>query len=386
MKNKNIFIIGSKGIPAKYGGFETFVERLVERKKRNEIQYHIACMGNEEKDFTYHKARCFQVKVPNIGPAKAVLYDLLALQKSIAYIKQNKIENAIVYILACRIGPFAWYYKNKMRRLHCELYVNPDGHEWLRGKWNWAIKKYWKISEKYMIKNADLIICDSINIEQYIMTEYKKFKPNTTYISYGADLPEVLTESNHVEVKEWLAERELAEDEYYLVVGRFVPENNYEAMIREFMATDTKKKLVMITNLEKNKFYEKLQNHTNFNKDDRVLFAGTVYNQELLLSIRKMAFGYIHGHEVGGTNPSLLEALASTQLNLLLDVGFNREVAEDGAFYWNKKDGSLKRLITIVEDFEKEEIEKIAERAKDRIAKKYSWEKIVGEYEKLFLR
>ena len=116
-----------------------------------------------------------------------------------------------------------------------------------------------------------------------------------------------------------------------------MPENNYETMIAEFMKSTTSKKLVIITNIEKNKFYERLKQKTEFYKDERIKFVGTVYNKDLLKEIRKNAYGYLHGHEVGGTNPSLLEALATTNLNLLLDVGFNREVAMDGALYFNKR-------------------------------------------------
>ena len=119
-------------------------------------------------------------------------------------------------------------------------------------------------------------------------------------------------------------------------MGRFVPENNYEVVIKEFMKSNTKKDLVIITNITKNKFYEKLKENTSFYKDSRIKFVGTVYDQQLLKKIREKAYCYIHGHEVGGTNPSLLESLAMTKINLLLDVGFNREVAMEGAIYFSK--------------------------------------------------
>ncbi len=103
---RNVFIIGCKGIPSKYGGYETFVENLTFYKSDNNIKYHVACIGNDESEYQHNNARCFNVKVPNIGSAKAIYYDVKAIEKSIAYIKQHKIENAIIYILACRIGPF----------------------------------------------------------------------------------------------------------------------------------------------------------------------------------------------------------------------------------------------------------------------------------------
>ena len=105
-KQRNVFIIGCKGIPAKYGGFETFVENLTLYNNNPNIKYHVACIGDDEKEFEHNNARCFNIKIPNIGPAKAILYDIKAIKKSIKYIKDNDIEDAIIYILACRVGPF----------------------------------------------------------------------------------------------------------------------------------------------------------------------------------------------------------------------------------------------------------------------------------------
>lgn len=114
---KNVFIIGSKGIPAKYGGFETFVEKLTENKKSKKIKYHVACIGENNEEFEYNNARCFKVSVPDIGPAKAVLYDLYALKQVINYIRTNNLKGSIVYILACRIGPFINHYKKQLHKL-----------------------------------------------------------------------------------------------------------------------------------------------------------------------------------------------------------------------------------------------------------------------------
>lgn len=390
MKNydnkQEVFIIGSKGIPAQYGGFETFVENLTLKKQNNNIKYHVACMGDKNEEFIHNDAHCFVVRVPNIGPAKAVYYDIISLKETIKYIQKNNIKNAIIYILACRIGPFINHYKKKLNKLGVKMYVNPDGHEWLRAKWNNIIKKYWKLSEKLMIKHADLLICDSINIENYIKNTYKKYSPKTTFIAYGADIPEdKLQESNCEKLEKWYKEKNIDKNEYYLIVGRFVPENNYETMIKEFMKSGTKKDLVIITNIEKNKFYENLKSKTKFDNDNRIKFVGTVYDKELLSKIRENAYGYFHGHEVGGTNPSLLEALATTKLNLLLDVGFNKEVGQDGALYWNKEENNLASLIEKVDNMNQKDIIEYSQKAKKRIEEEYSWEKIINEYEKLFM-
>lgn len=382
---RHVFIIGSKGIPAKYGGFETFVEKLTEQQKSKEIKYHVSCLAQDNKEFEHNGARCFNINVPNIGAAKAVYYDIFALRECIRYIKENKIENPIVYILACRIGPFVGRYKKQLKKLGGTLFVNPDGHEWKRGKWNAAIRKYWKTSEKLMVKHADLLVCDSKNIEKYIQEDYKQYNPRTTFIAYGADMEKSKLKDDDSKLVNWYKEKGVKAKEYYLVVGRFVPENNYETMITEFMKSNTKKDFVLITNVEQNKFYEQLKQKTGFDKDSRIKFVGTVYDQELLKKIRENAYGYLHGHEVGGTNPSLLEALASTDLNLLLDVGFNREVGEDGAVYFNKKEMNLSKLIDELDQITPEKIAEIGKKAKKRILQEYSWNYIVKEYENQFI-
>lgn len=382
---QHVFIIGSKGIPAQYGGFETFVDKLTENKKSREIKYHVSCLSDNNNEFEYNNARCFNVKVPNIGAAKAVYYDIAALKRCVEYIVQNSIENPIVYVLACRIGPFIGKYKNKITELGGTLMINPDGHEWKRDKWNFAIKKYWKLSEQLMVKNADLLICDSKNIEKYIQEDYGKYKPKTTFIAYGAETNKSSLRDDDKKLTDWYKSHDINAKKYYLVVGRFVPENNYEVMISEFMKSKTDKDFVLITNVEKNKFYEYLKQKTNFENDSRIKFVGTVYDAELLKKIRENAYGYFHGHEVGGTNPSLLEALATTDLNLLLDVGFNKEVAEDGAVYFNKKEGNLAGLIDSADNFSKDVISNYSDKAKLRIANNYSWDKIVSDYEKVFL-
>lgn len=387
---KNVYIIGSKGIPAKYGGFETFVEKLTENQKNHDIKYFVACMReNSAKSnitddmFEHNGATCFNIDVPNIGPARAIAYDIAALNKAIAIAKQNKDEEPIFYVLACRIGPFINHFKKQIHALDGKLFVNPDGHEWLREKWSASVRRYWKVSESLMVKHADLLICDSKNIERYIQTDYQKYSPKTTYIAYGTDLTRSSLTSKDRVIRDWFSEKGISENQYYLVVGRFVPENNYEAMLREFMKSSSKKDFVLITNVEQNAFYERLKKETGFDKDKRIKFVGTVYNQELLKYIRENAFAYFHGHEVGGTNPSLLEALASTKLNLLLNVGFNKEVGEDGALYWDKD--TLHKVIEESEQLSQDQINQLDTLSTKQVQERFSWDFIVDEYEELFI-
>ncbi|MWV43685.1 DUF1972 domain-containing protein [Paenibacillus sp. HJL G12] len=381
---KHVFIIGSKGIPAKYGGFETFVEQLTARRMSRETSYHVACLSDRKGEFEHNGARCFQVRVPQVGSARAVLYDLLSLGECVRYIKQRRLTDCIVYILACRIGPFFYAYKRKLEQLGVTVLVNPDGHEWKRGKWNSFIKRYWKLSERLMVKHADLLVCDSKGIEKYIRQDYAKYCPRTTFIAYGADLVPSTMDSRELELLIWMEKHEIKPREYYLIIGRFVPENNYELIIREFMKSKTAKDLVIITGAEHNSYFDELLHKCRFDQDPRIKFVGTVYHEQMLKKIRELAFGYCHGHEVGGTNPSLLEALASTRLNLLYDVVFNREVGGDGALYFSAEPGTLTARIHEVEQYDDFRIKMLESRAKARISKEYTWERIVKSYEHLF--
>lgn len=384
---QHVFIIGSKGIPANYGGYETFVEKLTENQASPDIKYHVACAvdsADEVGEFEHNGAHCFNVLRRPVGAAKAVFYDIDALKRCVGYIKKNRIEHPIVYVLACRIGPFFGKYVKKIHALGGKVFVNPDGHEWKRAKWSAPVRKYWKVSERGMVRHADLMVCDSKNIERYIQEEYAGLKPETTFIAYGADIKHSTLTDDDPRFTGWLADKGLEPFGYYLVVGRFVPENNYETMIREFMASDSKKDFALITGVD-GAFLAELEQKTHFKSDPRIKFVGTVYDQELLKKIREQVYGYFHGHEVGGTNPSLLEALASTRLNLLLDVGFNREVAESSALYWTKEPGNLAALIERADAMAENEIAALDEASTDVIRRRYSWRYITDKYEELFL-
>ena len=382
---QHVFLVGAKSLGA-YGGYETFVYKLTEYHQNNKnIKYHVACKANgqgagipegairNENGYTFHNAYCFEIQIPEkLGPAQAIYYDCAALHKTIEIIKSENIKKPIIYIMTCRIGPFFNHYVKQIRRLGGRVFLNPDGHEWMRAKWSAPVRKYWKYSEKKMVLGSDLIVCDSINIEKYIQETYKV--KNTTFIAYGAETePSQCSEQKY---EDWLNSKGLRRGEYYLIVGRFVPENNYETMIKEYMKSNTKKDFAIITNVNE-KFLNELENKLHFKDDKRIKFVGTVYDQELLKKIREEAYGYFHGHEVGGTNPSLLEALGSTKLNLLLKVGFNEEVAKNAALYWTKEDGNLAKLINECENMDREGL---GQKAKDRIRTAYSWKYISDKY------
>lgn len=403
---QHVFLIGAKSLGA-YGGYETFINKLTEYHQNNDrIKYHVACKANgdgsmdpyttkgakiiSEQEFIYNNAHCFRIKIPqSLGAAQAIYYDITALKECCNIIENKHLSHPIVYILACRIGPFLGHYFKKIHKLGGRVFLNPDGHEWMRAKWSVPVRKYWKLSEQLMVRYCDLVICDSISIEKYIHKCYdgkciKGGNPQTAFIAYGAETQRSKLSDNDPTILEWYKMRGLRANEYYLVVGRFVPENSYETMIREYMKSSSKKDLAIITT-ENEAYAHRLEEKLGYKDDPRVKFVGTVYDQELLKKIRENAFGYLHGHTVGGTNPSLIEALGSTDLNLLVDVEFNREVAAEGALYWGFDNGELCRLIDQVDKLPAEAIAALGIKAKKRVREEYTWQKIADKYKRLWL-
>ncbi|WP_303972399.1 beta 1-4 rhamnosyltransferase Cps2T [Streptococcus merionis] len=380
---QHVFIIGSRGLPAQYGGFETFVAELVKNQQSDQIKYHVACLSDEEsyQHFDYEGADCFTIKAPKLGPARVIAYDMMAIHYGLKMVQDQQMIRPIFYILGNTIGGIIKPFAKKIKQAGGRFFINPDGLEWRRAKWSRPVQAYLKHAEKAMAQSADLVIADNAGIETYLQKNYPWAK--TTMIAYGTDLTASSLTGQEQQVRSFFDKWQTSEGQYYLILGRFVPENNYEISIREFMASQTKRKLLIIANHDGNPYFQKLREATGFDQDERICFVGTVYDQDLLKYIRQQAFAYIHGHEVGGTNPGLLEALAHTNLNLVLGVDFNRQVALDTALYWEKEETSLSRLIDLVDG--EMDHSTLGQKAKDNIQANYTWAKIVSSYEELFL-
>ena len=376
---RDVFIIGSRGLPAKYGGFETFVEELVKHQENPKIKYHVACQSENSdlagpgQHFDYKGADCFVIKVPKIGPARVIAYDMLAINAALKMVKAQRMEAPIFYILGNTIGGFIKPFAKKIHQAGGILLVNPDGLEWRRTKWAPPVRKYLKYAERQMVKRANLIISDNQGILDYLRQEYGPVKSQV--IAYG-------TEQIHSDLTESKILVKYKVSDYYLIVGRFVPENNYELLISTFMKSEIPRDLVIVTNHEGSSFYEALKASTHFDQDPRIKFVGTVYDQNELRYIREHAFAYLHGHEVGGTNPGLLEALWSTPVNVVLGVNFNRTTAEDTAIFYDKD--NLLSVLTEVEKLPESRKIELHQKAQALIKRQYTWPGIVSTYEKLF--
>ena len=382
---KNIIIIGARGYEKNYGGWETFVTNLINNYDDKDTKFYVPELNHNKKNRNIevrNGVTCPQIHVPKQGAMTMFTFAFKAVMFFKKYIKKQKLENVIMYVVGYRVGPLFTVIRRKLKKMGVKIVINPDGIEWKREKWNFLIKQYLKLSERTMINASDYIVCDSKNIESFIKDRYKKKSDKTTFIAYGAYLKDI--KDIDKKTKSFMEKNNIVKREYYLIVGRFVPENNYELIIKEFMKSDTEKDLVIVSNVEKNKFYEKLKLKTGFDKDKRIKFVGPVYDQEILVRLRKNAKAYIHGHSAGGTNPSLLEALSITDINILYNAVYNVEVGDDAALYFSNEEGSLCEQINTVEKFKVKDQNEYGERAKKRIKEEYTWEIVVKKYKKLF--
>ena len=236
-----------------------------------------------------------------------------------------------------------------------------------------------------MASSMDYLICDNGGI----LDEYSKFhcckKIKKTVIPYGTYQAKALDSNYPSPVKEYYDKYSLVPNEYYLILGRLVPENNYDLMLSEILKYKGNKKFLIICNVGKeNKYFQKLSKKFDLGKNKNIVFAGELYDQTILSYLRQNAFAYIHGHSVGGTNPGLLEAMSHTNLNILFDCVFNREVGKDAALYFDKKNHQLADIMYFVENLTDDEIDNLGRASKNNMAHNYSWEIIVDLYSKLF--
>lgn len=202
----------------------------------------------------------------------------------------------------------------------------------MRAKWSAPIRRYWKISEQMMVKYCDLAICDSVNIEKYIHECYdgkgiKGRNPRTTFIAYGADLTLSKLTDDDEKLVSWYKEKGLTKKGYYLVVGRFVPENSFEVMIREFMKSKSKKDFAIITNVN-DKFLNELEEKLHFKSDKRIKFVGTVYDQELLKKIRENAYAPCILYDLDGYYTGLRMLLGH-----MIETGLSSEERQKGIYF-----------------------------------------------------
>lgn len=357
----SIAILGTRGIPAQYGGFETFAQRLAIGLVERGFAVTVFCEANKpDAPSIFRGIRLEYVAAPAFGPLKTVLYDLECLWKA-----RDRYD--VVYMLGYGSAIFCLI----PRLFGTEVWINPDGLEWARAKWNSLAKLYFRLMEWLCLRSCDRIIADAEAIKDNLVERHGPL-PHCTVIPYGCDVIEESPASKTLE--EWGAER----DDYYLVVCRLEPENHVLEIMQAFKKSTSRHKLIIVgDNKSTTTYVEQLKAI----KDPRINMIGTVYSEDKLTSLRYYCFAYIHGHSVGGTNPSLLEAMGCGNAVLAHDNAFNRETLSDQGFFF----ATSKQLTDLIEAIESDRIDlnRHQKALKSRARAQYHWYDIITQYTNL---
>ena len=354
-----IGIIGTVGIPAKYGGFETLVEYLtLNLRNKFDITVYCSSVAYYEELPRHNGARLKYIKLKANG-VQSIPYDIISIFKSL---KDSDVL-LILGVSGCLVLPIVKLIsKNK-------ILVNIDGLEWKRAKWGKFAKFFLKLSEKIAVKYADEIITDNKVITNYVETEYGA---SSHLIAYGAD--HVTNESFDDELIE---KYPFVRSDYTFKVCRIEPENNIHIILDAFSRLKDKS-IVVVGNWENSEYGKQLKK--KHKKAKNIFLLDPIYNQKVLNQLRSNCSIYIHGHSAGGTNPSLVEAMQLKLPIFTYGIQYNRETTENRASYFNSAD----ELILLLKNTDKDVLGIIAVSMKAISEKKYTWEVISHAYSTLF--
>ena len=360
-----ITFIGSRGIPANYGGFETFVEEVAVGLQKKE-GFDIFVIGDKFQKKQLKSIECYKgVNIKYSKYSKA--------QQTIRFYLDSLFmswNSDIIY--CCGVGnAFFLFFVSLFQKKYV---TNPDGIGWERLKWSRIGKKILKLMFYLTSKYSPYIVSDSKGVEDVFFKQFNR-KKNITTIEYGAHISK--EESNLTEQHHILAKYKINASKYHLVVSRLEPENNIHLIINGYIKNAKKYPLVIVGNLLETKYVSSL---IEIAKNENVIFLGGVYNKKELRVIRTNAASYIHGHSVGGTNPSLLEAMSSKNICICHKNIFNQAVLKDsGVYFLNEQELSL-----ILNRVENGEYSSLSSLSYMKIVEHYNWQNIVEMYSVYF--
>src|SRR4051794_38383243 len=347
-----VALVGTRGVPARYGGFETCVEevgrRLVERG-HSVVVYCRTTPGAPPPPAEYLGMRL--VHLP--AARKRSLETLSHTALSVAHLLAHRTDAAVVFNAAnAPLLP-------ALRLARIPVATHVDGLEWKRAKWGRTGRRYYRVAEAMAVRWSDVLIADAQGIADYY---HREFDAPTTLLTYGAPLIAPGTDR--------LAELGLAPGQYHLVVARFEPENNVDVIVDGYRRSAASKPLVVVGSAP---YADEYTAQVYGLADDRVRFLGGVWDQVQLDQLYANCWTYVHGHSVGGTNPSLLRAIGAGAAGVAYDVDFNREVAAEAGSYFRDADG-VARLLEAVEG-DPAGVAAAGARARE-LAARYDWDDV----------
>jgi glycosyltransferase involved in cell wall biosynthesis len=351
--------LGTRGIPNRYGGFEqaaTYIASGLVEKGHEVTVYN--SHKHPYKNDTWNGVNIVHCYDPGyLGSAGQFVYDLNCIRDA----RKKQFD---VWLFFGYTSSSVWWrlYPGKL-----VLISNMDGLEWKRSKYNAATRKFLLYAERLAVRHSHFLIADSSAIQFYL---FEKYKVQSSYIAYGA---EVFDEEDVSVFSEYTIQKH----EYYVILSRMEPENNVETILNGFCKSNTEKRMIVIGNID-TKFGKYLVD--KFKTNQRILFVASLYDARKLHTLKMYCSLYFHGHSCGGTNPSLLEAMADGAVICANDNAFNKAILGDDAFYFSSAD-DIARRIDSPRDTAAEKNMILVNR--EKIEQKYNWPAIVSAYEKL---
>ncbi|MBR9846565.1 MAG: glycosyltransferase family 1 protein [Algicola sp.] len=349
---KSVSVVGTVGLPACYGGFESLVENLV-RYRSEGIQYQVFCSKLAYKDRPKQLDGVKLTYIPlNANGPQSIPYDILSL---VLCLKSKPDVVLILGVSGCLFLPiFKLFSKSK-------VVTNIDGLEWKRDKWGKWARKFLKWSESLAVKYSDVVVADNQAIGDYVMQEYGN---ENKIIAYGGD--HALRDISAASINE----------DYALGLCRIEPENNVELILEAFSKAN--RKLKFVGNWKNSEFGKRLK--STYGNHENIELLDPVYDLDKLYQIRRNSSIYIHGHSAGGTNPSLVEMMHFGIPIVAFDCNFNRYSTEDKAIYFS----NVESLVSVVEQPINLQLTTSGDSMKEIARRKYTWEKIASDYESIY--
>ncbi len=358
-KKLKIAIIGSRGYPFVYSGYETLVKELSERLAKSDYEVYVYC---HRKLFNKKPKKVNGVNLVYTPSVNSKVFSQL-YNSFFSFVHVCFSKSDVVLVVNSANGPFGLLTKI-FRKKTC---INVDGLEWLRPKWKGLGSVYFRIASKLATLFFDEIITDSVEMNRVYRNTFKK---KSVVIPYGSTM--IYGKSSKI-----LENFKLEKKQYYLIVGRLIPDNNSKLIIEDFLKSNSNKSIVIVGDVPYDDDYA---NDIKLLSSEKVVFTGYINDQIDLTTLYNNCYGYIHGHEFGGTNPTMINALDLNCQILALDTVFNREMLGNKKSVFFNKNSISKKICEFEYIYEK----LIEKNSNYKLPKKYDWDLIVKQYLKVF--
>lgn len=360
-------MIGFRGIPHTYSGNEEFIVNLAPR---------LAARGHAIT--VYSRSALFPDRAPEWQGVRRVFYPTVEhkslgqfLHASLATLDAVARAPDLIYVHALPSAPHTilpWLLRRR-------VVVNVDGMDWARAKWGPVGQAYFRAAARIVVRTATALVNDSQAMRAYYLQQFGR---DSTFIPYGADLDPPAR-------PELLAQYDLRPGDYYLIASRLIPENNADLLVDAFVRSASRRQLVIAGSAN---FTSPWLDRLRSVSDPRVRFLGHIAARDHVVELHRSCYAYLHGHSLGGTNPSLLKALGFGNCVVALDNAFNREVLVDeaGMAYGILFPHDVTTLTRILDELDRDPncTAEFRARAPERIKRAYNWESVTDKYEELF--